>query len=55
MLYEVITGSGFRLFLDFGVVHGLAPRQVQAVGSAVTTVSAGDATILMYAFSPGLV
>jgi SAM-dependent methyltransferase len=47
------VGSGFRLFLDFGVVHGLTPEQVQAVGREVTAVATGDATLLMYAFSPG--
>jgi SAM-dependent methyltransferase len=46
-------GSGFRLVLDFGVVHGLTPEQVRAVGREVTSVSDEDATILMYAFSPG--
>ncbi|MBZ0114503.1 MAG: methyltransferase domain-containing protein [Thermoanaerobaculia bacterium] len=46
-------GSGFRLFLDFGVVHGLSPAQVQAVGREVTAVATEDATLLMYAFSPG--
>lgn len=47
------VGSGYRLFLDFGVVHGLAPEQVRQVGREVTAVSAEDATLLMYAFSPG--
>ena len=46
-------GSGFGLILDFGVVHGLPPAQVQAVGREVTAVATGDATLLMYAFSPG--
>jgi len=46
-------GSGFRLILDFGVVHGLPPAQVRAVGREVTAVAAQDATLLMYAFSPG--
>jgi len=44
---------GFELFVDFGVVHGLRPDQVQAVGREVTALAAGDATLLMYAFSPG--
>jgi len=47
------VGAGFRLFLDFGAVHGLTPGQVQAVGREVTAVAAEDATVLMYAFSPG--
>ncbi len=46
-------GSGFRLILDFGVVHGLSPEQVRAVGREVTAVATEDATLLMYAFSPG--
>jgi len=46
-------GSGFRLILDFGAVHGLAPEQVQAVGREVTAVASGDAMLVMYAFSPG--
>ncbi len=46
-------GSGFRLILDFGVVHGLPPEQVQVVGREVTAVASEDATLLMYAFSPG--
>jgi hypothetical protein len=46
-------GSGFRLVLDFGAVHGLAPEQVQAVSREVTALASEDATLLMYAFSPG--
>jgi SAM-dependent methyltransferase len=46
-------GSDFDLILDFGVVHGLNPEQVQAVSREVTAVAADDATVLMYAFSPG--
>lgn len=47
------VGSGFRLILDFGVVHGLPPEQVRAVSREVTAVATADATLLMYAFSPG--
>jgi SAM-dependent methyltransferase len=46
-------GSRFRLFLDFGAVHGLPPEQVRAVSREVTAVAAEDATLVMYAFSPG--
>jgi SAM-dependent methyltransferase len=46
-------GSEFSLILDFGVVHGLPPEQVRAVGHEVTAVATEDATLLMYAFSPG--
>ncbi len=47
------AGSGFRLILDFGVVHGLHPEQVRAVSREVTAVATEDATLLMYAFAPG--
>jgi SAM-dependent methyltransferase len=47
------VSSGFRLILDFGVVHGLSPEQVRAVSREVTAVATGDATLLMYAFAPG--
>jgi SAM-dependent methyltransferase len=47
------VGSGFRLILDFGVVHGLPPEQVRAVGREVTAAAAEDATLLMYAVMPG--
>jgi SAM-dependent methyltransferase len=47
------VGSGFRLILDFGVVHGLQAEQVQTVSREVTAVASEDATLLMYAFSPG--
>lgn len=46
-------GSGFRLILDFGVVHGLTPEHVWAVSREVTALASEDATLLMYAFSPG--
>jgi len=46
-------GSGYRLILDFGVVHGLPPEQVRMVGREVTAAATEDATLLMYAFSPG--
>jgi len=46
-------GSGFRLILDFGVVHGLPPQEVRVVSREVTAVATDDATLLMYAFSPG--
>ena len=46
-------GSEFHLILDFGVVHGLQPEHVRAVSREVTAVAAEDATLLMYAFSPG--
>ena len=47
------VGSGFRLVLDFGTVHGLTRAQRQAVGREVSAVAAADATLLMYAAAPG--
>ena len=52
-LRDAGIGSGFHLILDFGVVHGLTPEQVRAVSREVTAVATEDASILMYAFSPG--
>jgi SAM-dependent methyltransferase len=46
-------GSGFRLILDFGVVHGLPAEEVRDVAREVTRVAIEDATLMMYAFSPG--
>ncbi len=47
------VGSGFRLVLDFGTVHGLTPGEVKTVTREVSAVTTDDATLLMYAFSPG--
>ena len=47
------VGSGFRVVLDFGTVHGLARTQSEAVGREVTALAAHDATLLMYAAAPG--
>ena len=47
------VGSGFRLVLDFGTVHGLTQAQREAVGREVSAVAAAAATLLMYAFAPG--
>ena len=52
-LRDVGVGSGFRLVLDFGTVHGLAPAEVKTVAREVSAVATDDATLLMYAFSPG--
>jgi SAM-dependent methyltransferase len=46
------VGSGFRLVLDFGTVHGLAPAQCEAVGRELSAVAADDANLLMYAAIP---
>jgi SAM-dependent methyltransferase len=47
------VGSGFRLVLDFGAVHGLTQAQRAAVGRDVSALAATDATLLMLAFAPG--
>jgi SAM-dependent methyltransferase len=47
------VGSGFRLVLDFGTVHGLTLEQREAVGREVSAVADDDATLLMYAAAPG--
>jgi SAM-dependent methyltransferase len=47
------VGSGYRLLLDFGAVHGLKEAQREAVGREVSAVAAPDATLLMLAFPPG--
>lgn len=47
------VGYDFRLVLDFGTVHGLTEAQREAVGREVNAVAATDATLLMFAFSPG--
>lgn len=47
------VGSGFRLLLDFGAVHGLNEAQREAAGREVSAVAAADATLLMLAFPPG--
>ena len=52
-LQDAGVGSGFRFVLDFGTVHGLAPKEVKAVAREVSAVTTDDATLLMYAFSPG--
>lgn len=45
--------SGYELVLDFGTVHGLPPADVEAAADGITGVAADDATLLMYASSPG--
>jgi SAM-dependent methyltransferase len=47
------VGSGFRLLLDFGTVHGLGEAQVKAVGRAVSEVAAENGTLVMIAAKPG--
>jgi SAM-dependent methyltransferase len=45
-------GSGYRLILDFGTVHGLDPDGRAAVGQLVNAVAAPAAGLLMYALAP---
>ncbi len=52
-LRDAGVGSGFRLVLDFGTVHGLSPVEVKAVAREVSPIATDDATLVMYAFSPG--
>lgn len=47
------VGSGFRLLLDFGAVHGMKESQREAVGQEVSAVAAPEASLLMLAFPPG--
>ncbi|MBA2313564.1 MAG: class I SAM-dependent methyltransferase [Actinobacteria bacterium] len=46
------VGSGFRLLLDGGTVHGLKDAQREAVIREVNEVAATDATWLIFAFAP---
>lgn len=46
------VGSGFRLVLDIGTIHGLDPAQRAAAGREVTAVTVSGATLIMYAFAP---
>ena len=52
-LRDVGVGSDFRLVVDLGPVHGLAPGEVKAVAQEVSAVTTDAATLLMYTFSPG--
>jgi SAM-dependent methyltransferase len=47
------VGSGFRLVLDFGAVHGLSEPQRRSVRQEVSAVASPGATLVMYAASPG--
>lgn len=47
------VGSGFRLVLDFGVVHGLTTEQREAVSHEVTAITEPGAALLMYSMAPG--
>jgi SAM-dependent methyltransferase len=47
------VGSGFRLVLDFGTIHGLSDEDRAAVGRLVNQVATADASLLMFVFGPG--
>ena len=47
------VGSGFRLVLDFGTVHGLSDEDRAAVGRLVGQVATVDASLLIFVFGPG--
>ncbi len=47
------VGTGFELVWDFGTVHGLTPRQREAVGREVTALAAPGASLVMIAWAPG--
>ncbi|MUM17588.1 class I SAM-dependent methyltransferase [Mycobacterium sp. CBMA271] len=46
-------GAGYRLVLDVGCYHGLAPHDRTAYAQQVTSVTDPGASLLMFAFSPG--
>lgn len=52
-LRDADVGSGFRVVLDFGALHGLSPDRVKAAAAEVDAVAGDDAAVLMYASSPG--
>jgi SAM-dependent methyltransferase len=45
-------GSGFRLVLDSGTFHSLAPAQRHAMGAGVDAVVTPDATVLLLVWEP---
>ncbi|HYI16719.1 MAG TPA: methyltransferase domain-containing protein [Thermomicrobiales bacterium] len=47
------VGSGFRLVIDFGAIHGLTPAQREAVGRNVSAVATPDASVMILAAMPG--
>lgn len=47
------VGTGFRLVLDGGTIHGFNDEQRQVVADEVSAVAGPDATLLIFAFAPG--
>ena len=46
------VGDGFRLLLDFGMIHGLSEEQRAAAAREITSVAGPDAALLILAFPP---
>jgi SAM-dependent methyltransferase len=46
------VGSGYRLVLDTGTFHGLAPDERQAMGREVEAIAAPDATVYLIVWVP---
>ena len=46
------VGTGYRLLLDGGTIHGLNDTQRETVSREINEVAAPDATLLMFAFAP---
>ena len=46
------VGDGYRLILDTGTFHGLAPEQRLAMGREVGAITARDASVLLDCFEP---
>jgi Methyltransferase domain len=51
-LRQADVGSGFRLVLDTGTIHGLTDAQQEAMGREVNAICADDATVLLDCFAP---
>ncbi|MGI8519568.1 MAG: class I SAM-dependent methyltransferase [Actinomycetota bacterium] len=47
------VGTGYRLLLDGGTIHGLNDTQRKAVSREINEVAAPGATLLMFVFAPG--
>ena len=51
-LREAGVGSGFRLLVDTGTVHGLTEAKRSAMGREVSAVAAADASLILDCFAP---
>jgi hypothetical protein len=52
-LRESAVGSGYQLVLDTGTFHGLTPAQRLDMGREVSSIAAGEATVILDCFAPG--